>query len=77
MTTIDKLFPLSCATGTSTKGALMRTGMDSVEPLFEHDDLHTTYVATVSCGGFELMILADYFFERGFSWICFRLIIVS
>ena len=51
MTTIDKLFPLSCATGTSTKGALMRTGMESVEPLFEHDDLHTTYVATVSCGG--------------------------
>ena len=77
MTTIDKLFPLSCATGTSTKGALMRTGMDSVEPLFEHDDLHTTYVATLSCGGVRADDFGGLFFERGFSWICFRLMIVS
>lgn len=48
MATIHKLLPLSSATGISTKGALMRTGMDSMEPFFEHDDLRSTYVGTGS-----------------------------
>ena len=48
MATIHKLLPLSSATGISTKGALMRTGMDSMEPFFEHDDLPSTYVGTGS-----------------------------